>query len=209
MKNALFAVLVATAAMAQEPFTVNHDRLGESVASYLLNNVDCPMSAFKADRASGAMICVSSDKTFTYAGVKHDNKRVTVLRDQVVMINLTFSHDQYNTVLNSLREKFGDGIMSFTEANVLATLAKIMAGKELTPREQKNVPARAANFKWSNGVSTIQLSEYDARDPSFESSNLTFSLDSAQREIRNNFDKHAEVLDGTLGSEHVRSTRFP
>ena len=87
--------------------------------------------------------------------------------------------------------------MSFSERKVLLTLARIMTGKEMT----SPVPARAANFKWANGVSTIQLSEYDASDPSFHTSNLSFSLDSALKEIRNNFDKKAEVAGGGLGSE--------
>jgi len=66
----------------------------------------------------------------------------------------------------------------------------------MTPRQLDNIPARASNVKWSNGVSSIELREYDARDPSFQSSNLTFSLDSALKEIRNNFDKHVESLNG-------------
>jgi len=200
MKNAVFAILLA-GAMAQEPFTVKGDHLGESLASYHLNNVDCPDSAFKVDKASGARVCVSADRSFEFAGVKHSTKRVTALRGQIVMISLTFSHAEYNTVLNSLRETFGDGVMSFSERKVLLTLARIMTGKEMTSPVRDTVPARAANFKWSNGVSTIQLSEYDASDPSFHTSNLSFSLDSALKEIRNNFDKKAEVAGGGLGSE--------
>ena len=196
MKGALFTILVTITAMAQEPFTMKHDQLGESLVAYHLNNDDCPADAFKADKASGALICVSKDKAFTYAGARHNTKRITVLDDQVVMINLTFPHAEYITVLNSLRERFGNGIPTFTERSVLLTLAKLMVEKEMTPRQLDNIPARASNVKWSNGVSTIELREYDARDPSFQSSNLTFSLDSALKEIRNNFDKHVESLNG-------------
>lgn len=200
MTKALFAILIATVAMAQEPFAVKRDRLGESVASYHINNIDCPKPAFKADKASGALICVSNEKAFAYAGVKHNTKRVTVLRDQVVMINLTFAHSEYNTVLNSLRDSFGEGIMSFTDQRVLLTMAKIMAAREVTTSQRDHLPARAVNFRWSNGVSTIELSEYDARDPSFQTSNLTFSLDSAVREIRNNFERRADVPSREAGS---------
>lgn len=196
MKGALFTILVTITAMAQEPFTMKQDQLGESLAAYHLNNDDCPAAAFKAVKASGALVCVSTDKVFTYAGARHNAKRITVLSDRVVMINLTFSHAEYTTVLNSLRERFGNGIPSFTERSVLLTLAKLMVEKEMTPPQLENAPARAANSKWANGVSTIQLSEYDARDPSFQTSNLTFSLDSAVLEIRNNSDKHLESLTG-------------
>jgi len=196
MKGALFTILVTITAMAQEPFTMKHDQLGESLAAYHLNNDDCPAAAFNAVKASGALVCVSKDKAFTYAGARHNTKRITVLDDQVVMINLTFSHAEYTSVLNSLRERFGNGIPTFTERSVLLILAKLMAEKEMTPRQLDNIPARASNVKWSNGVSTIELREYDARDPSFQSSNLTFSLDSALKEIRNNFDKHVESLNG-------------
>jgi hypothetical protein len=196
MKGALFTILVTITAMAQEPFTMKQDQLGESLAAYHLNNDDCPAAAFKAVKASGALVCVSADKAFTYAGARHNAKRITVLSDRVVMINLTFSHAEYTTVLNSLRERFGNGIPSFTERSVLLTLAKLMVEKEMTPSQLENAPARAANFKWANGVSTIQLSEYDASDPSFQTSNLTFSLDSAVLEIRNNSDKHLESLTG-------------
>jgi hypothetical protein len=196
MKGALFVILLTITAMAQVPFTMKHDQLGESLAAYHLNNDDCPASAFKADKASGALVCVSKDKAFTYAGARHNIKRITMLDDQVVMINLTFSHAEYTSVLNSLRERFGNGIPSFTERSVLLTLAKLMVKKEMTPRQVENVPARAANVKWSNGVSTIVLREYDAEDPSFQSSNLTISLDSAVEKIRNNFDKHVESRNG-------------
>ena len=196
MKYALFTILVTITAMAQEPFTMKQDQLGESLAAYHLNNDDCPAAAFKAVKASGALVCVSTDKAFTYAGARHNAKRITVLSDRVVMINLTFSHAEYSTVLNSLRERFGNGIPSFTERSVLLTLAKLMVDKGMTPPQLENAPARAANFKWANGVSTIRLSEYDARDPSFQTSNLTFSLDSAMQEIRNNSDKHVESLNG-------------
>ena len=194
MKSAFFIVLIAVTAMAQESFTVKNDRLGESLAAYHLNNDDCPKAAFKADKASGALICLSDDKAFTYAGTRHKTKRITVLGEQVAMINLTFSHAEYITVLNSLRERFGNGVPSFTERGALLTLVKLMADREITPERLGNVPARAANFKWSNGVSTIQLSEYDAKDPSFQTSNLTFSLDSAMQEIRNNVGKHVASL---------------
>jgi hypothetical protein len=196
MKTALFAILVTMTAMAQEPFTMKQDQLGESLAAYHLNNDDCPTAAFKADKASGARVCISKDKAFTYAGAKHNIKRITVLDDKVVMINLTFSHAEYITVLNSLRERVGDGVPSFSERSVLLTLSKLMVQKEMTPRQLDNVPAKASNFKWSNGVSTIVLSEYDAEDPSFQSSNLTFCLDSAVKEIRDNFAKHAESPNG-------------
>jgi len=196
MKTALFTILVAIAAMAQEPFTVKHDQLGESLAAYHLNNDDCPRAAFKADKASGTFVCVSEDKAFRYAGVTHNTKRLTVLDDKVVMINLTFPHAEYVTVVNSLRERIGYGSPSFTERSVLLRLAELMVEKEMTPSQLDNVPARASNFKWSNGVSTILLSEYDAGDPSFQSSNLTFCLDSALKEIRDNFGKHVESLHG-------------
>jgi len=196
MKSALFAILVTITAIAQDPFTIKHDRLGESLAAYQLNNDDCPTAAFKADKASGAHVCVSKDKGFILAGAKHNTKRITVLGDKVVMINLTFSHAEYFTVLNSLRERIGDGIPSFTERRSLVTLAQLMVEKEMTPRQLDNVPVRGSNFKWSNGVSTILLSEYDAGDPSFQSSNLTFVLDSGLKEIRDNFGKHVESLNG-------------
>ena len=186
MKTALFTILVTITAMAQQPFTINHDQLGESLAAYHRNNNDCPTAAFKASKESGALVCLSQDKAFTYAGARHNTKRITVLDDKVVMINLTFSHADYITVLNSLRERNGNGIPSFTERRVLLTLAKLMVEKEMTPEQQENVPAQASNFKWTNGVSTILLSEYDAADPSFQSSNLTFVLDSGMQEIRDN-----------------------
>jgi len=196
MKGALLTILLSITALAQEPFAIKHDRLGESLAAYHRNNDDCPTVAFKANKLSGALVCVSKDKTFIYAGAIHHTKRITVLDDQVVMINLTFPHAEYATVVNALREEFGNGISSFTDRGVLLTLAKLMAGKEVTPRQMDNVPARASNVTWSNGVSTIALREYDAEDPSFQSSNLTFGLDSALKAIRNNFDQHLESRNG-------------
>jgi len=196
MKSALLTILLTITATAQEPFTIKHDQLGETLAAYRLNNDDCPTAAFKADKASATLVCVSKDKAFTFAGAKYNTKRITVLDDKVVMINLTFSHAEYITVLNSLRERVGDGIPSVTERSVLLALAKLMVEKEMTPRQMDNVPARASNFKWSNGVSTILLREYDAADPSFQSSNLTFVLDSALDEIRANVGKHVESRSG-------------
>jgi hypothetical protein len=196
MKSAFLAILLTISAMAQEPFRVKHDQLGESLAAYRLNNDDCPTAAFKADKVSGTQVCVSKGKDFTFAGARHNTKRITVLDNKVVMINLTFSHAEYSTVLNSLRERVGDGIPSVTERSVLLALAKLMVEKEMTPRQINNVPARASNFKWSNGVSTILLREYDAADPSFQSSNLTLVLDSALDEIRANVGKHVESLSG-------------
>ena len=197
MKSALILILVTTAAMAQEAYSIKHDRLGESLASYQLNNSDCPKTAFRAEETSGVRICVSNDKSFTYEGVRLTTKKVTALHDQVVMINLTFSHAQYNTILNALREKFGDGGMNITEKSVLIILAQAMLGKDLTQREKEGVPTSAQNFQWSNGVSTIHLREYDSADPTFQTSNLTFSLDAALKEIRSNFDKHLEQQNGT------------
>jgi len=196
MKSALFTILLTMTAMAQEPFAIKHDQLGETLAAYHQNNADCPTAAFKADKVSGALVCISKDKAFTFAGARYNTKRITVLDDKVVMINLTFSHAEYSTVLNSLRERVGDGIPSVTERSVLLALTKLMVEKEMTPRQMDNVPARASNFTWSNGVSTISLREYDAADPSFQSSNLTYVLDSGLNEIRANVGKHAESLPG-------------
>jgi hypothetical protein len=196
MKSTLILILVTSAALAQEAYSIKQDHLGESLASYQLNNSDCPKTAFKAEETSGVRICVSNDKGFTYAGVRFSTKRVTALHDEVVMINLTFSHAQYNTILNALREKFGDGKLNITERNVLIILTQAMLGKDLTQREKEVVPTSAENFQWSNGVSTIHLSEYDSADPTFHTSNLTFSLDSALKD-RSNFDKHLEARNGT------------
>ena len=132
MKSAIFTILVTITAMAQEPFTMKHDQLGESLAAYHRNNDDCPKTAFRADKASGVLVCVSQDKAFTYVGTTHKTKRITVLDDRVIMINLSFSHAAYLTVLNSLQEKIGNGIPSFSERSVLSTLARLMADKELT-----------------------------------------------------------------------------
>jgi len=59
MKSALLTILLTITATAQEPFTIKHDRLGETLAAYRLNNDDCPTAAFKADTTSRTLVTVS------------------------------------------------------------------------------------------------------------------------------------------------------
>jgi hypothetical protein len=103
---------------------------------------------------------------------------------------MTFSHADFNAVSLALSETFGQPAKArSTDQAVLITIAEVMGSKEMTQEERKNVPLNAQTKEWANGISTISLSEYDATDPTFNTSTVSFTLDELIKEVRDNATK--------------------
>jgi hypothetical protein len=190
MNRVLIIAMMTVAAFAQDPYHFEQDVLGESLASYQQNNSECPTAKLKTDAVRRVQFCQAKPSTLTFATAKVLEKRVGFLRGRLYLVTMTFSHADFNAVSLALSEKFGQPVKArSTDQAVLITIAEVMGSKEMTQEQRKHVPRSAQTKEWANGISTISLSEYDATDPTFNTSTVSFTLDELIKEVRDNATK--------------------
>jgi hypothetical protein len=190
MNRVLIIVMMTVAAFAQDPYHLKQDVLGESLASYQQNNSECPTAKLKTDVIRKVQLCQVRASTLTFGRTKVLEKRVGFLHGRLYLVTMTFSHADFNAVSLALAEKFGQPAKARTTGQaVLITIAEVMGSKEMTQEQRKNVPRNAQTKEWANGISTISLSEYDASDPAFNTSTVSFTLDELIKEVRDNATK--------------------
>jgi hypothetical protein len=190
MNRVLIIVMMTMAAFAQDPYQFKQDVLGESLASYQQNNSECPTAKLKTDAVRNTQFCQVRPSALTFGRAKVLEKRVGFLHGRLYLVTMTFSHADFNAVSLALSEKFGQPAKArSTDQAVLITIAEVMGSKEMTQEQRKNVPLNAQTKEWANGVSTISLSEYDATDPAFNTSTVSFTLDELIKEVRDNATK--------------------
>jgi hypothetical protein len=190
MNRVLIIVMMTVAAFAQGPYHFKQDVLGESLASYQQNNSECPTAKLKTDAVRKMQFCQVRPSTLTFGRTKVLEKRVGFLHGRLYLITMTFSHADFNAVSLALSEEFGEPAKArSTDQAVLITIAEVMGSKEMTQEERKNVPLSAQTKEWANGISTVSLSEYDATDPTFNTSTVSFTLDELIKEVRDNATK--------------------
>jgi len=190
MNRVLIVVMMTVAAFAQEPYHFERDVLGESLASYQQNNSECPTAKLKTDAIRKIQFCQDRPSTLTFGRVKVLEKRVGFLHGHLYLVTMTFSHADFNAVSLALSEKFGQPSKARSSGQAaLITIAEVMGSKEMTQEQRKNVPLNAQTKEWANGISTISLSEYDATDPTFNTSTVSFTLDELLKEVRDNATK--------------------
>jgi len=193
MNRVLIIVMMTMAAFAQDPYQFKQDVLGESLASYQQNNSECPTAKLKTDAIRQIQFCQVRASTLTFARTKVLEKRAGFLHGRLYLVTMTFSHADFNAVSLALSEKFGQPAKSrSTDRAVLITIAEVMTRKEMTQEQRQNVPLNAQTKEWANGISTISLSEYDATDPTFNTSTVSFTLDELIKEVRDNATKSVE-----------------
>jgi hypothetical protein len=187
MNRVLIIVMMTVAAFAQEPYHFERDVLGESLASYQQNNSECPTAKLKTDAIRKIQFCQVRPSTLPFGRTRVLEKRVGFLHGRLYLLTMTFSHADFDAVSLALSEKFGQPAKSrSTDQAVLITIADVMSSKEMTQEQRKNVPLNAQTKEWANGISTISLSEYDATDPTFSTSTVSFTLDELIKEVRDN-----------------------
>lgn len=71
----------------------------------------------------------------------------------------------------------------------------------MTQEQRENVPLTSHTKEWTNGVSTIYLSEYDTSDPTFRTSSVAFTLDELSNEVRDNITKSSNQSRNKANSE--------
>lgn len=185
MNRVLIIAMMTVAAFAQDPYHFEQDVLGESLASYQQNNSECPTAKLKTDAVRRVQFCQVKPSTLTFGTAKVLEKRVGFLRGRLYLVTMTFSHADFNAVSLALSDKFGQPVKArSTDQAVLITIAEVMGSKEMTQEQRKHVPRSAQTKEWANGISTISLSEYDATDPTFNTSTVSFTLDELIKEVR-------------------------
>jgi hypothetical protein len=190
MNRVLIVVMMTVAAFAQDPYHFEQDVLGESLTSYQQYNSECPTAKLKTDAVRRLQFCQVKPSTLTFGTAKVLEKRVGFLHERLYLVTMTFSHADFNAVSLALSEKFGQPAKArSTDQAVLITIAEAMGSKEMTQEQRKNVPLHAQTKEWANGISTISLSEYDATDPTFNTSTVSFTLDELIKEVRDNATK--------------------
>ena len=190
MNRVLIIAMMTVAAFAQDPYHFEQDVLGESLASYQQNNSECPTAKLKTDAVRRVQFCQVKPSTLTFGTAKVLEKRVGFLRGRLYLVTMTFSHADFNAVSLALSEKFGQPVKArSTDQAVLITIAEVMGSKEMTQEQRKHVPRSAQTKEWANGISTISLSEYDATDPTFNTSTVSLTLDELIKEVRDNATK--------------------
>jgi len=193
MNRVLIMVMMTAAAFAQDPYHFKQDVLGESLASYQQNNSECPTAKLTTDATRKIQFCQARPSTSPFGRTQVLEKRVGFLHGRLYLLTMTFSHADFNAVSLALSEKFGQPAKSrSTDQAVLITIAEVMSSKEMTQEQRKNVPHKAQTKEWTNGISTISLSEYDATDPRFNTSTVSFTLDELIKEVRDNLTKSVE-----------------
>jgi hypothetical protein len=193
MNRVLIIVMMTAAAFAQDPYHFKQDVLGESLASYQQNNSECPTAKLTTDAITKIQFCQVRPSTLPFGSTQVLEKRVGFLHGRLYLLTMTFSHADFNAVSLALSEKFGQPAKSrSTDQAVLITIAEVMSSKKMTQEQRKNVPLNAQTKEWANGISTISLSEYDATDPTFNTSTVSFTLDELLKEVRDNVTKSVE-----------------
>jgi len=190
MNRVLIIVMMTVAAFAQDPYHFEQDVLGESLTLYQQNNSECPTAKLKTDAVRRVQFCQVKPSTLTFGTAKVLERRVGFLHGRLYLVTMTFSHADFNAVSLALSERFGQPAKArSTDQAVLITIAEVMGSKEMTQEQRKNVPLHAQTKEWANGISTISLSEYDATDPTFNTSTVSFTLDELIKEVRDNATK--------------------
>ena len=182
-------VFLAFAQSPASPYAVKQDVLGEPLAQYQANNPkDCPAHALKTDKEYGAVFCAVVGP-ITYAGETIGKKKVGFIHERLYLISMEFPHSSFFTVKSALSEKFGSPVERYIDQSTYITIAEAMSHKEKTHEERLNVPETGISDNWKNGVSQIDVQEYDIRDPSFQTSSVTFTLDVLAKEAIDNMNK--------------------
>jgi len=190
MNRVLIIVMMTVAAFAQDPYHFEQDVLGESLTLYQQNNSECQTAKLKTDAVRRVQFCQVKPSTLTFGTAKVLERRVGFLHGRLYLVTMTFSHADFNAVSLALSERFGQPAKArSTDQAVLITIAEVMGSKEMTQEQRKNVPLHAQTKEWANGISTISLSEYDATDPTFNTSTVSFTLDELIKEVRDNATK--------------------
>src|SRR2546426_8397493 len=200
LRLAFCVALFSVVAFGQEPFAVKGDVLGEPLLTYQQNNPNCRKLTNDKDRGSDT--CKEKNSGFTYAGVIAKSKAAAFLHDRLYQIVITVPHVNYATVDRAVIEKYGKpGKSGFVQGSVMLTVAQIMAGKDKSYQERLDVPEIGETAEWKNGVSTLNLEEYDLRDPSFSTTSIMFSLDSLLKEATDNMNKAVKSLSDKAKSD--------
>lgn len=192
MKRALvvFVMTMAAFAVAQEPYHVKQDVLGEPLATYQQNTNECPTAKLKVDAMRKMQLCEGSTSASVFAGAQILKKHVSFLHGRLYLITMTFAHSDFDSLKLALIDKFGPPTRHrTTEKAVLITIAEVMRNEEMNQEQRENVPLSSDTKEWTNGVSTIYLSEHDTTDPTFKTSSVAFILNELSKEVLNNATK--------------------
>lgn len=141
-----------------ELYRMKNDVLGESIAQYQRNNSasglsasaapkDCTLeNGFGASNSDGTVECTSfnANDAATYAGVTYRWKTVRFSNGRLHDITIVAHHNGYESLKNSLTEKFGPP----------ARIEKAAIGGGIGRRFE------STNLYWNNGTSTIAVIEY-------------------------------------------------
>jgi hypothetical protein len=202
MNRVLIIVMMTVAAFAQEPYKVKQDVLGESLATYQQNNSECPTAKLETDAMRKTQFCQVRTSILALGGTKVLEKRVGFLHGRLYLVTMTFSHADFNAVSLALSEQFGQPAKArSTDRAVLITIAQVMGNKEMTQEQRENVPLTAQTKEWTNGISTISLSEYDTTDRTFNTSTVSFTLDELIHEVRENATKSVKESQNKTKSD--------
>ena len=124
------------------------------------------------------------------------------MRGRLYLITLTFLHDEYAGLKSALSEKFGrPSSERSVDRSTLITIAQVMKHREMNYEERRNVPLESENASWKNGVSTIELAEYDPTDPDFRTSLIIFSFDELQKEAQENLERYLKEANTKAKSD--------
>jgi len=154
MKTALMVVMMAIGAMAQEPYSVKQDQLGETLATWQSHN--------KSDRCSkpgqsgwGSLLPGEDTCTWVFAGKKNDDTtyaNATLFRrhayfyqGQLYRVEMEFNRYDGASVLLAMTDKFGPAASFGIE----------------TYQNRLGLTFDRGVVSWSNGTSTVVYNEYD------------------------------------------------
>jgi hypothetical protein len=168
----LLCCVASSLAVAQEPYHIKTDVLGESVATFKQNHQDekleCPTITTGPVELAGLRFCMTLYQPLTYAGEPASSRLANFADDRLYEITYFFDSSAmdkkrfglyYDRLLQPLTEKFGK-----------PTDVKDSDFVNITGGNLKNQVAT-----WKNEVSTIQLEKCSGGDP--YTTMLTFSLD--------------------------------
>jgi len=168
-------LLAGASPMFGQAFSFKQDVMGETLEQYRANNpADCPDKNLVPDEKGSDDLTCKVAVPGTYVGKKLAAKRVSFLHGKLYRIVITFPHADYTTIQVALKEKYGKSVDSYTSRSVYIMFAEAMLRREMTREERLNVPEIGTSNKWSNDVSSIDTSEYELADPTFQTSNVAF-----------------------------------
>jgi hypothetical protein len=178
---ALGQVVGALAQRLPEPYHIKDDMLGESLAAYRQINArplpplgglvtsaayhpttDCALAEDGTglkDEGTGVLSCVTPGPDETYAGMAMHYKFVSFYSGRLYLVRYAFGRGRYAAMLQAITQKLG-------------------APAARTARDVENgfgTQVKRETVTWSNGVSTVTLTESSADD--LETSVLEFTQD--------------------------------